>query len=441
MRRRSSSLQDDLLRTPVEYDQPRRHDHLFLWTVFLLVLVGFSMACWIGSYLVFSRPELPFSYKILRKIKKIDPPAVFKVNAAPTGEFLTAEKLYDRYSTMSGPALRQLNRDLERAYLRNFPVGSGLVPYVTGRFTIMDSYALGPSDFVSSGVVVLAESSDFSKVMIEQLYTSSPADAPLIKRNLQTGQWTSSCGVRSSSPAVLHVAKLPDGHMQLTVVPINYGHYLYTGTSGGLRFASAEPKLNVTAGWPIVRDERLTAASEAYLEYRTRVGGGSLLTRKKEGEKPPPTAIKGGRCLAIVGRDPDPTTGTHAAIGEGQRAAREARPGSKESPACIAGCDRGGVPADVCPVVRAGAAGNAEWIMRQRLLRGSRPWRHRGRCSKAVSGTGLNGGVSLQPFLADVPVVAPASGTFGYGRRSFPHSDVGHVCSRTCSDRPERSRE
>ncbi len=73
MRRPSSSLQDDLLRTPVEYDAPRRKDHLFLWTVFLLLLVGFSMACWIGSYLVFSRPELPVSYKILRKIKKIDP--------------------------------------------------------------------------------------------------------------------------------------------------------------------------------------------------------------------------------------------------------------------------------------------------------------------------------------------------------------------------------
>ena len=128
MRRPSSSLQDDLLRTPVEYDTPRRKDHLFLWTVFLLTLVGFSMACWIGSYLIFSRPELPISYKILRKIKKIDPPARFKVNAAPPGEFLTAEKLFDRFNSMSAPALRTLNRDLNAPICATTPPGWAWCP-------------------------------------------------------------------------------------------------------------------------------------------------------------------------------------------------------------------------------------------------------------------------------------------------------------------------
>ena len=84
-------LQEEVERLPAEYT-PHRKDHLFLWTVFLLLLVGFSMACWIGSYVVFSRPELPVSYRILRKIKKIDLPIRFKVNAAPPGEFLGPEK-------------------------------------------------------------------------------------------------------------------------------------------------------------------------------------------------------------------------------------------------------------------------------------------------------------------------------------------------------------
>ncbi len=132
-----------LLRTPVEYDAPRRKDHLFLWTVFLLLLVGFSMACWIGSYLVFSRPELPLSYKILRKIKKIDPPARFKVNAAPTGEFLTAEKLFDRFNALSGPRCATSTATWN-ALPAQLPRRQRLVPYVTGRFTIMDSFELQP---------------------------------------------------------------------------------------------------------------------------------------------------------------------------------------------------------------------------------------------------------------------------------------------------------
>ncbi len=205
---------------------------------------------------------MPVTYKILRKIKKIDPPARFKVNAAPAGEFLTAEKLYDRFNAMSGPALRNLNRDLERAYLRNYPVGGGLEPYVTGRFTIMDSYQLRPTDFAPSGVVALAVSTDFPKLMIEQLYTSNPADAPLIKRNLQAGM---DIELRRTFEltAVLHVTKLPDGHMQLTVVPINYGRYVFTGTNGGFEL-QPPPELNVASGWPVVKEDRRETANQAY---------------------------------------------------------------------------------------------------------------------------------------------------------------------------------
>ena len=67
----------------------------------LLLLVGFSMACWIGSYLVFSRPEIPLSYKILRKIKKIDLPTRFKVQEPPKGEFLGPEKIYNKFNSLN----------------------------------------------------------------------------------------------------------------------------------------------------------------------------------------------------------------------------------------------------------------------------------------------------------------------------------------------------
>ena len=291
MRRPTSPVAEDLLRPPLEYDAPRRKDNLFLWTVFLLLLVGFSMACWIGSYVIFARPELPFSYKLLRKIHKIDPPQKFKVTAAPKGEFLTAEKLYNRYNSLSGPALRELNRQLERNYLRNYSSATEMVPYVTGRFTIMESYELGPTDFVPSGAVALAVSTDFPRVLIEHIYSSSPQDGPLIKRNLQTGMDVELRRTYELT-AVLHVARLTDGHLQLTVVPINYGRYIFTGTSGGFELQPPS-MLNVAAGWPIVRGDRLESANQAYLDFRTRSGEGPMVARKTEGQKQPMTALKG----------------------------------------------------------------------------------------------------------------------------------------------------
>ena len=291
MLRRPSSIRDELLRPPVEYDPPRPKDHLFLWTVFLLLLVGFSMACWIGSYVVFSRPELPFSYRLLRKIKKIDEPQRFKVNAAPAGEFLPPERIYSRYNALTPNKLRELNHTLERAYLRNYPTSNEPVPYVTGRFTIMESYELHPGDFVPSGVVALAVSSDFPKLLIEQIYSSSPQDAPLIHRNLQTGM---DIELRRTFEltAVLHVTRLNDGRIQLTVMPINYGRYVFTGADGG--FDLQPPgALDVAAGWPIVHGDQMESATQAYVDYRTRSGLGPLAGRVADVQKSSRPAIKG----------------------------------------------------------------------------------------------------------------------------------------------------
>ena len=83
-----------------ERERGAGRDHIFLWTVFLLLLTGFCLATWIGTFTVFGHPERPFSYKVLRRIKKLDPPQRYKLNAAPQGEFLTAEKAYARFSAM-----------------------------------------------------------------------------------------------------------------------------------------------------------------------------------------------------------------------------------------------------------------------------------------------------------------------------------------------------
>ena len=395
-------MQDDLLRTPVEYDVPRRRDHLFLWTVFLLLLVGFSMACWVGSYVVFSRPELPLSYKILRKIKKIDPPARFRVNAAPPGEFLTAEKLYDRFNTMTVPALRTLNRDLERAYLRNYPAGTALVPYITGRFTIMDSFELHPTDFAPAGVVALAMSTDFSKVLIEQLYTSSAQDAPLIKRNLQTGMDIELRRTFELS-AVLHVTRLPDGHMQLTVVPINYGRYIFTGSNGGFEL-QPPPELNVASGWPVLREQRREAANEAYVNFRTHAGIGPLVAMKKEGEKPPQTALKGVDAPIV---DDTPTPAPAQATPPPVLAAANLPPGKpgtagKKPPAAT---PAPALLAQANPTVRPALPVDGSAVPRVPAAPTPRP------VLKAAPAGGIAGGVSLQPFFAPTaggPVAAAA---------------------------------
>lgn len=327
------TVKDDILRPPVEYDRRKRGDNLFLWTVFLLLLVGLAMACWVGSYVIFNRPELPISYRILRKLKKIDLPQRFAVNAAPAGEFLTPSKLFDRYSAMSPAALRDLNHYLERNYLRNYPPGSQQVAYVTGRFTILDAYQLKPENFIPSGVVVLAVSTDQPKLLIEHIYSADASVAPVIKENLQTGMDVDFRRTYDLT-AVLHVARLPSGHIQITAAPINYGSYAFTGASGG--FSLAPPlELHVAAGLPIVRQAERDQAEKAYGAYRQKNGLSASFFRSRTAEatKPPATAIKG-----VDVPLPQPSAGPSPAAGA-----------LLATPANLATGKKGGKPAPAAP--------------------------------------------------------------------------------------------
>src|SRR5256886_16648950 len=116
----------------------------FAWTVAILLLTGFALAAWLGSFYIFDQPERPDSYRILQRLHKIDPPKRFELTAAPAGEFLTAKQLYDRYIGMGRAELARANAELPRNYIRNYRQGGGWGPNGVGRYTIVATRALGP---------------------------------------------------------------------------------------------------------------------------------------------------------------------------------------------------------------------------------------------------------------------------------------------------------
>src|SRR5947209_20227181 len=143
------------------YDEPyarpvRRRINYFAWTVAILLLTGFAFAAWLGSFYIFSQPERPDSYRILQKLHKIETPKRFELTAAPPGEFLTAKQLYDRYAGMGSAELAKKNAELTRNYIRNFKQVRGHVPYVVGRYVVMEARELGPRDIFTSGMVSLS---------------------------------------------------------------------------------------------------------------------------------------------------------------------------------------------------------------------------------------------------------------------------------------------
>ena len=243
---------------------------LFLWTVILLLLVGLAMFTWIGSYYTFGHPEKPLFYSVLTKLKKLDPPKRFELTAAPRGEFLRPQQIFERFGKLTPRELTAENEKLLRNYLRNYKLTQELVPYVVGTYNILDSFDLASPDLFQSGVVAVAQAKESPGVLLEQVFPAEKKVLPTLQRTLLTGL-DIDLKRENELSAVIHVEKLDDGRVKVTAVSLLYPGYGSTVAPGTF---SLEPPaiLNVEAGLPITTTRRQKDADQKYKSYRARAG-------------------------------------------------------------------------------------------------------------------------------------------------------------------------
>ncbi len=274
------------------YARPRRRINYFAWTVAILLLIGFALAAWLGSFYIFNQPERPDSYRILQRLHKIEPPKRFELTAAPAGEFLNPKDLYERYSEIGNAELARTNAELARNYIRNYQMVRGLVPYVVGRYKIVAARELGPGDVFTSGMVALTNAVDNGELLMEHLYPANPEALPLMKQTLNVGLEIKLERSHDIS-SVIHAERLVDGRMMITAVPLLYGSYTVTRGLGTFRL---EPplSLNLAAGWPLFKAPERNSIEQRYAEYQKKAavaqGGPISIPVISPSATPPPAA-------------------------------------------------------------------------------------------------------------------------------------------------------
>lgn len=291
------------------YARPRRRINYFAWTIAILLLTGFALAAWLGTFYIFNQPERPDSYRILQRLHKIEPPKRFELTAAPAGEFLNPQQLYERYSEMGNAELAKTNAELARNYIRNYQNVRGLVPYVVGRYRIVAARELGPGDVFTSGMVALTHAVDNGELLMEHLYPANPEALPLMKQTLNVGLEIKLERSHDIS-AVLHAERLADGRMMVTVVPLLYGSYTVTRGLGTFRL---EPplSLNLAAGWPLFKASQRDSSEQHYTEYQQKAavaqGGPISIPGFSASVTPPPAANQLVRIEQAIRIGPLPT--------------------------------------------------------------------------------------------------------------------------------------
>ena len=251
------------------YARPPERINYFAWTVAILLLIGFALAAWLGSFYIFNQPERPDSYRILQKLHKIEPPKRFELTAAPPGEFLNASQFYERYVGMGAAELAKTNAELLRNYIRNYQQVRGLVPYVVGRYSIIAVRELGPGDVFPFGMAALTDAVDSGEVLMEHVYPAKPEALPLMKQTLTVGLEVKLERTHDVS-AVIHAKRLIDGRILVTAVPLLYGSYTVTRGLGTFRL-EPPPSLNLVAGWPLFKSQERAFIEQHLAEYRQKM--------------------------------------------------------------------------------------------------------------------------------------------------------------------------
>lgn len=263
-------MEPDLFRFDDAHGFQRKRTNYFAWTILILFLIGLVFAAWLGSFYVLGQPERPESYRILKKLHKVEQPKRFALTAAPAGEFLTPKQLYARYTAMGPAELARKDAELTRNYIRNFQQVHGLVTYVVGRFNIMAARELEPTDVFFPGAVALARAVDQPELLMEHVFTTANEhDAKLLTPRLALGLDVNFERSHDLS-AVIHAERLPDGRIQITAMPLLYGSY--AATKGAGTFSLEPPSdLNLAAGWPIFKSDARHTAEVRYDSYREKL--------------------------------------------------------------------------------------------------------------------------------------------------------------------------
>lgn len=225
-------------------------NNLFLWSIVIVVLLGLNAFSWIFCMYVFGNPEVPFNYRLLVKLDKLDPIEGFKDVTAPRGNFFNIKQLYGDVYEYGEEDLNVYNNILKRLYLYNYDERND-VTFISGDFQVVSVRHLESGDVFPRGLAIRARAIDFPAGYVDLILPSDTPPALHYKPGDHINLEES-----ASCFAVLHVQWLDDEMVCFTAVPLVMRNFeTPAGTTVGVR---PPERLNLDSGrWPMSEEGSL----------------------------------------------------------------------------------------------------------------------------------------------------------------------------------------
>lgn len=219
----------------------------FTWFLFLITLSSICICVWMTTLYVFNYPEKPFSYKVLKKIKKNKKLINYKRNNYPRGNFMNSEQVYNFFYTFEDKKLKNLNSIMLRNYLTNYTNKEFPPIYISDKFKIVQIRKLTNKDFFTEGLIVRARSMNYRELYIEYIFNGKN----LNEKHFEINDLLKIEKTLDNS-VIINTQKFNRYDICLTILSLNYRDY-----PGRLKskFIVSPPKhININATLPITEN-------------------------------------------------------------------------------------------------------------------------------------------------------------------------------------------
>ena len=238
-----------------------RNPPFFWWALAIMLCFCLAAFSWMKIPPIFANPQDPSNYKLLAKIKRLDPIRAFSALEPPEGYIANTENLYSKFGSLNGEELELLNENLIKNYVTNYKQQT-LNTYIQGDFRVIKTRQLTKNDRFTKGIAIKAEAmlkmNKFTEaqafpVWVEIILPNAPISAA---ENISKGDLLE-INKNPFFASVLYVQRIErtdnDHIMSFTVVPLVY-ESPWNPPRNKEKFNISPPKkLNMDAQLPIFK--------------------------------------------------------------------------------------------------------------------------------------------------------------------------------------------
>jgi hypothetical protein len=246
--------QDTWITRIVERDPP-----FFWWSLAIMLCFCLAVFSWMKIPPIFANPQEPENYKLLDKMKRLDPIKAFSALEPPEGDIANTQNLYSKFGSLNKEELKALNTNLIKNYVTNYKQQT-LNTYIQGSFRVIKTRVLNKNDRFMSGIAIKAEAlvkqNKFTEaqtypVWLEIILPNAPASAAT---DITKGDLLE-INKNPFFASVIYVDKIErtdnDPIMSFTVVPLVYESPWNPPRNKDKFIISPPEKLNMDAKLPI----------------------------------------------------------------------------------------------------------------------------------------------------------------------------------------------